>query len=309
MAVVGTIGPLGGIAGPGLGGLLTEAWGWQSVFFVNVPFCLVALLLMWRLLPNDTTKRHQPYDFVGSIALSAGALLLLLGLTSSYDLSLLFLIAGVCLLLSFPLIEKRVRHPLVPPAMFGKGDFTLPLAGVIASSIAGSGLGFIAAFFLQIDMGLSPAQAGFAVLAVPVSMMAASQIGGIITDRMGSRLAAMIGAAMGLLGLALLLPLQPDWSIADVMLRFVLIGFGQGLFASPANVAIMAATLHDYLGVSSAITNLLRQLGFALGPAIAAFMWRPDAIDSLESMRSVFSVLLVVQMITFTTTLRYRNPV
>ena len=81
MAVVGLIVPLGAVVGPSLGGLLIGAFGWPAIFFINVPFGIVAFILIFRLLPRDERKEVKAFDFPGAILISAALFLLIMGLS------------------------------------------------------------------------------------------------------------------------------------------------------------------------------------------------------------------------------------
>jgi EmrB/QacA subfamily drug resistance transporter len=310
MGTIGIIGPLGGIAGPSIAGFLVDQWGWNSVFFLNIPVGLLSLLLLWRLLPADTDFRQAKFDFLGTFILSAGSLLVLLGLTSGQehvfsDTRIWMLAAGVMLFLVFPLAENRMEQPIIPVPVMKNTAFSFPLIGILTSSVAGSGIGFLTAFFLQLELGLTPTQTGLTVLFFPLAMMAAAQMGGTISDRLDPRLAAGLGTALYLVGLFLFATLDPYWSMMDVAWRMFLMGFSHGLFIAPSNVAVMAATPREYLGVSSAIANLARSFGFALGPALATAIWMPGAADARSSMQMVVYLMMAVQVITFLTTYRY----
>lgn len=310
MGVVGIVGPLGGIAGPSLGGVLTDIWGWSWVFYINIPAAIVSFLLLWRLLPDDTAFRKVKFDLIGTLILSAGSFAVLFGLSSEsqdgiVSSQLMLLIAGAALFIIFPFVENKVEQPIIPMAILKKAAYSFPLIGILASSIAGSGLGFLNAFFLQQEMGLTATETGVTVLFFPLAMVAAAQIGGAISDRLGPKVSAGAGAAINILGMILFSPLHPDWSMAEVMGLMFVMGFGHGLFVSPANVAIMAATPRQFLGVSSAVSNMFRSLGFALGPAIAAFVWTPGADNSISSMQTVVYLMIAVQIVTLITTFRY----
>ena len=174
--------------------------------------------------------------------------------------------------------------------------------------IVGSGLGFVMPFFLEVTLKQSPERAGLTLLFFPLAMAAASQVGGRLSDKFNPRLPAALGAAISLLGVCLLLPLDGRWGIADLVVRFAIVGLGFGLFISPSSVAVMSATPRGHVGVGGALANTARFLGFALGPTLATVFWNPGLTGgaAIASMRTVVFMLAGVQALTLTTVLGYR---
>ncbi|XEC95200.1 MFS transporter [Paenibacillus tarimensis] len=309
MGIVGLIGPLGGIAGPALGGLLIELWGWRSVFLINVPVGLLCFTMLHRLLPKNSTSagRGQPIDWLGIAALSGGSLLMLLGISLHRTLGVL-VVPGALILSLFIYLERKVKFPVLPIPLLARPGYALPLTGIASASMTGSALGVMTVFFLQHEMMLTTFGSGLILLFVPLAMMPAAQIGGWLTDRYGTRVAAMTGLTIGLTGLLTLVPLDPGWTRAEIIVRFAMIGFGHGLFHAPVSVAVMAATPREYMGVSSAVSNVMRSLGFALGPAVAAMLWIPGAdADSTPSMRTVLYVLIGVQCLVLASAVAFKG--
>jgi EmrB/QacA subfamily drug resistance transporter len=312
MAVIGLIAPLGAVVGPGVGGLLIGALGWPAIFFINVPFGIISFLLIARLLPKDQPGQGHGFDVPGAVLFSAALFLLLLGLAPGANgLSMLdyVLLAGsAAAVLGFLAVERKARFPLVPLSLLRRSRFSIPLAGILTSSIVGIGLGFIMPFFLEETLRFDPEHAGLTLLFFPLAMALASQAAGRLTDRFNPILPASIGAATCLFGLLMLLPLDSHWRMADVALRFAIGGFGTGLFLSPSSVAVMAAAPPEHIGVGGALTNTARYLGFALGPTLATIFWNPGlhGAASVSAMRVVLFILAAIQAATLATVLSYR---
>ena len=279
MAVIGLIAPLGAVVGPSLGGLLIGALGWPAIFYINVPFGIVAFTLIFRLLPRDEARQLKTFDIWGAILFSAALVLLIMGLSptggrlTTLDFVLLAgCAAAVAVLVA---VERRAANPLAPPSLVGRRHFTIPLSGIMTMGIVGAGLGFVMPFFLEGTLGMGPERAGLTLLFFPLAMAAASQVGGRLSDRFNPRLPAAVGAAISLVGVFLLLPLDSRWSMADLAVRFAMVGLGFGFFVSPSSVAVMSATPRDHVGVGGALANTARFMGFALGPTLATVFWNP----------------------------------
>jgi EmrB/QacA subfamily drug resistance transporter len=170
MAVVGTLFPPGerGRAmgawalvnsafhalGPPMGGFLTQYFGWQSIFFSYVPLCVVALVLVWRLMPDDRKSQRQPFDVIGALTLTAATLMLMfnlrqgasLGWTSPVSIALW----AVCVLLvaAFLVTERRVPQPFVDLELFRNKPFTAASTIAFIQALSQFGLLFLVPLFL-----------------------------------------------------------------------------------------------------------------------------------------------------------------
>ena len=312
MAVIGLIAPLGAVLGPSLGGILIGALGWPAIFFINVPFGIVAFSLVYRLLPRDGAPQIKVFDARGAILFSVALVLLILGLAPTNgrltNRDCILLAASVAAVAVLVVVERRAANPLAPPSLVGQRHFSIPLAGIMTMGIVGSGIGFLMPFFLEVTLKQSPERAGLTLLFFPLAMAAASQLGGRLSDRFNPRLPAAVGAAISLVGVCLLLPLDGRWGIADLVVRFAIVGLGFGFFISPSSVAVMSATPRDHVGVGGALANTARFLGFALGPTLASVFWNPGltVTTSLTAMRTVLFILAGVQALTLGTVLGYR---
>ncbi|HVP18290.1 MAG TPA: MFS transporter [Spirochaetia bacterium] len=312
MAVIALIVPLGGVVGPSLGGLLIGAFGWPAIFSINVPFGIISFLLIARLLPADSTRRMQAFDGWGAALFTISLVFLILGLSPSKGrlttTDILLLAGCIAAAVVFVVIERRSRSPLLPLSLARRRDFSLPLLGLMTSTLSASGLGFILPFFLENTLRMGPERAGLTLLFFPLGIAAASQIGGRLSDRFRPQLPAALGAGIALLGVALCLPLSGGWSMADVAVRLAIIGLGAGFYIPAGNVAIMAATPRDHVGVGGGIINTGRFLGFALGPTIATLIWSPSLQGalSISAMRYVLFVLIAAQAATLASVLAFR---
>ena len=312
MAVIALIVPLGGVVGPSVGGLLIGVFGWPAIFYINVPFGLVSFFLIARLLPADGTRRIQVFDGWGAALFTASIVLLILGLSPSNGrlttTDLLLLAGCLAAVAAFAAIERRAKNPLLPLSLVRRGGFSIPLAGLMMSTLSASGLGFVLPFFLENTLRMGPEKAGLTLLFLPLGIATASQIGGRLSDRFRPQLPAALGACMALLGVILCLPLNGTWSMFDVAIRLAVVGLGFGFYIPPSNVAIMAATPRDHLGVGGGVLNTGRFLGFALGPTIATIIWSPSLQGALglSAMKVVLVVMVAAQVGTLASVLAFR---
>ncbi|AVV45217.1 MFS transporter [Streptomyces sp. P3] len=278
MSVPATLGPLGAVTGPAVGGLLLDQLGWRSVFLVKIPFCLLALAVAWKAMPRDGRLRRPDRRSSGDMALVAtGVTVLLLSLTLASD-------ASACLLLALA---------AVPPLWWWlRGPGGRPVAGVLrearllrahgavlALAAGFAAMHYVVALHLQRDDGVSATRTGLTVLAFPLGMGLAGPLGGRLADRYRPQPVAVAGAVLTSVGLLLLVPLGDTWSPPDVAWRLALAGIGMGLVGGPTQALIMGAAPPDRAATVGSAVQLARSLGFTLGPALATATWASAGAD------------------------------
>jgi EmrB/QacA subfamily drug resistance transporter len=267
---------LGLTIGPSLGGWLTSFFGWRVVFYINVP---VGLLFFWlgsHYIPRDTvTKQTEKFDFPGGIAFLLGLGALLLGLNKGAEwgwtsMTIIFLlISAAALLTAFVVIEKRVANPMLDLNLFKKLPFSLSTASAIFNYIGLFSSIFLMPFYLLQGRGFSPVQTGLVLTAQPLVMAIIAPISGTLSDRIGTRLPAVIGMAVLSAGLFLLSRLTPETDIITIMLALAVVGLGTGTFISPNNSALMGSAPKNRQGIAAGILATARNFGMVLGVGIA----------------------------------------
>lgn len=286
-ALVMTLGPLGAVSGPPLGGLIVEFWGWPWIFYINVPVAALVVAIALRTLPPDAL-RAPDRTFAGEALLlgaAATALLVSLSFTASHGLGWLALApAAVPFLLAWwrTAASGPVRALARTPAAG-------PITAVLLNALAISLVEFLAPYYLQRTLGLSPLGTAAAILAMPVAMVLGGPVGGFLGDRWGTARTSVLGAAIAGSGGLLLVFAGDGWHPANLSWRLALVGFGTGLFAGPNFATIMSAAPSGLQGGAGAAQSLARQLGFSLGPALATAVWALSDY-SLGGLRGGFAV-------------------
>ena len=261
------IGPLGG-------GLLLEHFWWGSVFLVNVPLCLAALVLGWFLIPDSKNPEESKLDPMGSV-LSIVALFGLLfaliegpdkGWTSTPVLTAFAI--GIGFFASFAWWELHSDHPMLDIRFFKNPRFSAASATITMTYFALFGSTFLLTQYFQFVLGYSPLKAGLMTAPVAVGLM----IGGPLAPRFVQRFGTKLVVAGGLSIVALcLLAYASDTLIGSVAIGMAIrlcFGFGMGLTTAPATESIMGSLPPGRAGVGSAVNDTTRQTGGALGVAV-----------------------------------------
>jgi EmrB/QacA subfamily drug resistance transporter len=275
--LVSTMTYLGLTVGPSLGGWLTHAFGWRTVFYINVPVGLLALVLSLLFIPKDSPSENgKRFDLPGA-ALFMGALtLLLLGLNKGADwgwtsASVLGLLGGALLFMAaFILIERRSSDPLLDLSLFRVPLFSASTTGAILNYVCVFSITFLMPFYLIQGRGLNPAQAGLLLTVQPILMAITAPISGIFSDKIGSRLPGILGMGVLAGGLLLLSRLGPGTEFWLVALGLAIAGAGTGTFITPNTSALMGAAPRSRQGIASGVLAAARNFGMVLGIGLAA---------------------------------------
>ncbi len=267
---------LGLSLGPAIGGVLTQAASWRSIFLINAPIGVIAILWAWRVLPAEGRGGGQSFDLRGA-ALSGTALFSLLlvlsegqswGWTSPE--TLLLVAAFLALGAAFLHAERGAVQPLLDLTLFRLRPFSFGLASVV---VAFSGLftaTFLLPFLLEQGRGFSPIEAGLLLTPVPIAMAVVAPFSGMASDRVGPAVPASVGMVLMVLALLSLTQLPVDFALPDLIWRLVVMGVGQGLFMSPNSAAVLGSVPGRRVGTASGTLAQMRVTGQSLGIALSA---------------------------------------
>jgi MFS family permease len=273
IGVVATVGPLGSVCGPPLGGLLVAAVGWRSIFVVNLPVTAALLVLVLATMDRDQRLRLPGREWLAQAALLGSAVLaamLALSRAASGTPAWLLLLAPAGALTA-AWCARPASRPIV--AVLRRPAVGSALVALTLIAAATSALQFLAPFYLQRVLGQTPTTTGLVILAFPAAMAACGLIAGAAADRIGPRRVAVAGALVLGVGLALTLPLKPDWDPLDLAWRLGVVGIGVGLFNGPNQTAIIAGAAAGERATASAASGLARSLAFSGGPLLATTAW------------------------------------
>jgi EmrB/QacA subfamily drug resistance transporter len=272
--------------GPILGGLLTEQFGWRSIFLVNLPVAAVAVVMSLRVLTSSPQRDKRRIDVPGAVAFTACAAAVTYGLIqsgsdgwSSAKVLGPFAIA-VLALIAFVVIELRTREPLLDLSLLRNRSFAgLMIAGMLLSVGAFAHLTYTS-IWLQSVLGLSPIKAGLAVSPLALTAFVVAGFGGKRLGRMAPRWPICIGLAlMG--GGTLALMLVGGGSTWSALVPGLLIaGVGVGMCTPVLTSAAMAAVPQKLAGMAGGALNTFRQLGYALGIAVLGTVFTSAAATS-----------------------------
>jgi EmrB/QacA subfamily drug resistance transporter len=260
--------------GPVVGGALVAAAGWRSIFWINVPIGIVAIILVARVVPESRAPRPRRLDPLGQVL----AMIFLATLTyaiieggdagwSSTRVQASAIIA-VAALVGFVTRERRAPEPLIDLRFFRSVPFTGATLSAVAAFTALGGFLLVTNLYLQEDRGLSPVHGGLYTLPMAALAFLAAPLSGRIVGRHGARVPLVVGG-LGLAGGSLLLTqLSPTTATADLLLAYSVFGLGFGMVNPPITNAAVSGMPADQAGVAAAVASTSRLVGISLGVAI-----------------------------------------
>jgi EmrB/QacA subfamily drug resistance transporter len=273
--------------GPIAGGYLTQ-WTWRSIFWINVPVALVALVLAYAArIPDE--RRPEPIDWRGAALTVVGMGLSVLGFqqaqTWGWDNpgTWLCIVGGAAVLVVFALVEARTRYPLIRVQVFRSRAFVVDNAVVFLAMIAFVPVFFFASVYSQVSLHYDAQDAGLFLLVFFGGFAPAAQVGGRMLDRGGARAPVRLGAAVATAGFALWAWRVTDLSLGAQWWCIVLAGAGIGFLLGPATTDAVNRAIDASYGEVTGITQTVRNYASALGIAVLGTVLSTVLTDRLRT--------------------------
>ncbi|MFI1399971.1 MFS transporter [Streptomyces sp. NPDC020681] len=276
LGVWGGSGAAGLVIGVLLGGLLTQAFGWEAVFYVNVVLAGPALLLAFVLIPRDGEReKGRKFDLPGALSVTLGVTLIVFALVQGPGLGwlspgiLISAAAGLLLLGAFFIIERRSYDPLMPPRLLANPNL---ITGVVIAfmfmATFGSVLYFLSIYFQEI-LGYDALQTGVGFLIPTAVVVAGSTTAGRLVTRFGLRRTLSAALAVGALGaVALGLTISPNGTYTELVPGLVALSIGDGVVFTAMFIAAATGIADRQQGIASGIASTGSGAGAAVGLAI-----------------------------------------
>jgi EmrB/QacA subfamily drug resistance transporter len=259
-------------AGPLVGGLLVESVGWRSIFWINLPVGLAALLLTLRFVPESRAEHARRPDPVGQVLVIAlfGALTYSIIEAPDSGTEAILPYAGVALAALVALLwyEPRREEPLIDLRFFRSAPFSGATVIAISAFAALGGFLFLSTLYLQNVRGLSALHAGLWMLPMAVPTFLCAPLSGRLVGTRGPRLPLLIAGAAMTVSAVLFAAFDAETSNGTLMLGYVLFGVGFGFVNAPITNTAVSGMPRAQAGVAAAVASTSRQLGQTLGVAV-----------------------------------------
>ena len=258
--------------GPFVGGLLTQHFGWRSIFLVMLPLGLFSFALTLFYLRGEWLGEPGEQLDIGGCLLYASAILALVYGASRLPatIGIILLVSGALLFYLFVRHQLAARYPVFDMRLFAANrTFAFSSLAALLNYSATFAVTFLLSLYLQYIKGLSPQAAGTVLMAQPIMMALLSPIAGRLSDRIEPRLIATTGMIVTVIGVSLFSTLTPDTELHLIVANLILLGTGFALFSSPNMTAIMGAVEKRHYGLASGAVATMRLLGQMTSMAMA----------------------------------------
>ncbi len=293
IAAWGAAAGLAAAVGPVLGGILIENFDWRWIFYVNLPFCVVGLFMVYRFVPESRDPNAtRAIDVLGFLTLSVGMFCLVFAIIEGNDwgwgsAGILGLFAASAFgLIAFFFVETRQAQPILDFSLFKLRSFTAANIVTFMFSVALQGAFLILVLYFITAQGYNELNAAYALIPIPLASFVVSAVSGRFGSKVDPRRLGALGMVLLAAGLLLLSTIDTDATYFDTTWRGILIGFGMGLCFTTFPTIVVSDVPRSKLGVASGAFNTFRQIGFTLGVAILISLYSGQVKDNATQARS-----------------------
>jgi EmrB/QacA subfamily drug resistance transporter len=277
-AAFGAVFGLSSVLGPGIGGLLTDNFGWPWIFFVNIPIALVSLFVCWRLLP---AIRHpeggRNIDYVGAALLTAAIGPFLIGLSNKQTVASWtdpwvggLIVLGLAIGVVFLWWERRAVDPIVRLELFRMRNVSIAVAGMFFVAFGFFGAVIFLPRWFQAVQEMTATQSGYNLLPLIIALIVSATISGQIVARTGHYRWLIFGAMIVLaVGLYLMTNLTADTQVPVLWLWMVIAGLGVGPSFAVFTVVVQNSVAPRFVGIATASLTFFQQIGGTIGLTLA----------------------------------------
>jgi EmrB/QacA subfamily drug resistance transporter len=306
---VASVWGISSVVGPTFGGAFSQLLSWRYIFWVNVPLCLLAALML-RRFSEKVDRGHVKVDYAGAVLLTLATTLVVLGLLeggsswawTAWQTPAVFG-AALLLIVAFVLVERVVAQPILPLWVFASG--TLRTTSAISLLVGGLilGLSSYVPTLGQEVLGASAILSGFTLAALTLGWPISAGLAGRLYLTIGFRATGLLGVALAVAGASVLALMDPAGSLWHVAAGCALIGFGMGWVAAPALVVAQSSVAWGERGVATATNMFSRSVGSAIGVAVFGAMVNAVAGDDptpaalATGVHHVFVGILVIALL------------
>ena len=296
LGVLGTMVALGSLVGPSLGGILVHAFGWPSIFLINIPIGVIGFICALTLIPEIFEKqKDKTFDIGGTALFVFSMLVLFLALLFAQEgkLPLIWLVPAVVISLTvlwlFIRTERRSRNPLLDVGLFRVHEFSTGLAAAYLTFIGMNATTLFIPFYLQSLLGFDAMKAGLIISAYPIAMAVFSPLSGWLSDRISYRPLTVTGMTLATTGFVLLATINETTSIPKIVALMALLGMGGAIFMSPNTSSVMGCVPRAQLGIAGGTNALFRNLGMVSGTTFSVLIFSVVSHININELGSGFN--------------------
>lgn len=288
---LGAVFGVGTVAGPLIGGVVTDGLGWRYCFYIGVPFAIAAFILLQKTLHLPRRRREAKIDYLGATLIAGGVSSLLIWVSlagQQYDWvswqSATLVVLGILLVSAAIFTMRRVREPLIPLRLFNDRTVVLAVIASVAVGIAMFGTTVFLTQYMQIARGKSPTESGLLTIPMVAGLFLASTIVGRLVSSTGRyKRFLLAGATLLTVGLALMGTLDETTNLFELAVFMVLMGSGVGMLMQNLVLVVQNTVRFEDLGAGSSLIAFFRSLGGAIGVSVLGALLAHHASANIAS--------------------------
>jgi len=301
---------LGLSCGPIIGGMLTQYFGWRSIFAFLVPFGIISLFLINRKIKSEwADAAGEKFDWRGSVIYGITLSAFMYGFSKlPTSLGWICIFIGIFMAVIFLIVEKMISNPVFDIRLILRNRvFAFSGIAALIHYSATSATGFFISLYLQYLKGLDAKTAGLIMISQPIAMALLSPLAGRLSDKINPGVIASIGMGLTASGLILLCFVTMTTPNYMIVLLLMMMGIGFGLFSSPNSNAIMSSVEKKHLGVASGVVGTMRMIGQMMSMGIAMMLLSlfigkqtinpttyPGLLSAMKTGFIIFSILSIL---------------
>lgn len=278
----------GSVLGLLLSGVLLEHYSWRSTFIGTGAMAALSLIITVALVPNTKSAEEPAPDLPGAGLSAIGIGALVYGIIEGADQGwthstvIAAFTAAVSAIALFVVHELRTARPMLDPRLFTNGGFSSGTAALVVQFLGTFGFFFVAQQYVQLMLGYAPLKSAFALLPMAAVVLPVSAIAPKLAERLSNRIVIAAGLACMVAGFILLARLETTSGYTDLLISILVFSGGLALSATPATNTIVDSLPADKQGVASAMNDVTRELGAALGIALLGSLFSAGYRDKLQ---------------------------
>lgn len=272
LGLLGSTVAIGSMIGPPVGGIMVQAFNWQSIFLINIPIAIFAFIAGRIIIPKEKMEHKSlNFDFGGVILFMIFIVFVFWSLLSGENLGwsnkkiIISFAIGILCGVGFYFTEGHIKDPMLDLSIFHNGLFDISIFCAFISFLCMFCVNIIQPFYLQSAMKIPPAISGIIMLALPLSMAIVAPVSGYASDKIGPEILTVFGLLTMSIGLCVMAFLNLKSNYLNMALSIAAIGIGNGMFQSPNNAIVMSIAPRDKLGIVGSTNALVRNIGMVSG--------------------------------------------
>lgn len=287
LGTVGAVVALGSLSGPAIGGFLIQHFGWPSVFWVNIPVCIIGVWRGLRIIPRFEAKQKLKMDLPGAAFFIISCFTFLYALDSGTNKSwlsaqiLLMFGAAVLFGVLFYRREQISKTPFIGLSIFKTRAISFGLLVAVLGFCALFCNSVLLPFYLTDIMHMDPVKIGLLLLPFPIALAVSSPVSGVLSEKYSARVITTAGLGMILIAALMFAFIGGAPSVSYIVLAQLIMGTGSGVFQVPNNNTVISAAPKNKIGVVTSANALFRNIGMVTGVALSVAVFSPVQAHAL----------------------------